>query len=112
MWLDSRKFIQEQSLKEVDEYVVINNELEKKYDEFKLEFSDAFYFPENDLLHFWYHKLMKRETHNCIEKFGNVYFKMSQRTVDDFYIWIKDTKTLLDKGESIVVKLVFLACYE
>ena len=57
MWLDSRKFTKKDQLREVDVYVVIDDELEKEYDEFNRDYTDSIYIPENDLLHYYYKKV-------------------------------------------------------
>ena len=41
MWLDSRKFTKKDQLREVDVYVVIDDELEKEYDEFNRDYTDS-----------------------------------------------------------------------
>ena len=44
------RFEGKENLKEIGKFIVMNDELEKDYDEFMLSFKDAIYIPERALL--------------------------------------------------------------
>ncbi len=61
MWLDQRKYKSLDPLREVDEYIIMDDCLEMEYDlfvELELERQEI-YVTENALVHFWYEKLLK-----------------------------------------------------
>ena len=97
MWLDSRKFTKKDQLREVDVYVVIDDELEKEYDEFNRDYTDSIYIPENDLLHYYYKKVKNDSVSpHLVFLFGRTYFKIAPSQIDDLYIWMQDERAQVD----------------
>ena len=88
MWLDNRRFEGKENLKEISKFIVMNDELEKDYDEFMLSFKDAIYIPERDIVHYFFKVASEKPV--IMHKFGKVYFKIAPETLGKLYSWMKD----------------------
>ena len=95
LWLDNRLYICKKPLKEEDDFVIMDVELEKEFDAFKTEIikEDALFIPENDLLYHWY--ATENDRFDAVTKFGRRYFKLTQEEVDAFFVWMKAKKEFM-----------------
>ena len=109
IWLESRKFENKDALREVQSFVIIDNLLEEEYDAFRSNISDGFYIPENDLLHHWYYNIEQEDPHD-VHKYGKIYFKMTQKKLDKFYTWLKNTKALASGVHTSTEWVLVYAC--
>ena len=54
LWFDSRDFLQKEKLRQKDDFVIVNDELEKEFEIFRQSIDSNFYYiPANDLLYYW-----------------------------------------------------------
>ncbi len=91
LWLECRKFDNQEPLREEHGFVIINNELEKELDDFKSEFiKGSIWIPEHDLLWHWYN--VNNDCPDVVKKFGGTYFRLTQQTLDTLFTWMMDTK--------------------
>ena len=101
MWIDSRRCDQKEDLKEVDyDFVLMSLELEKDYEAFKMLYlKNDIYLPESEVLHCFYDQYKAENMPDIIHKFGKSYFRMIQKDVDEFFLWMKQIQECdLDTG--------------
>ncbi len=91
LWLDSRDFFKKEKLRQKEDFVVVNDELEKEFNIFRQSIDSNFYYiPENDLLYYWYE--IEKKSPIMVNQFGKKYFKMTAENLDGFFDWIKETR--------------------
>lgn len=91
-WLDSRDFLKKEKLQRKDDFVIVNNELEKEFDIFRQSIDRNFYYiPANDLLYYWY-DIEQKKSPVTVNQFGKEYFKLTSANLDDFFAWLELTR--------------------
>ena len=91
LWLDSRDFLQKEKLRQKDDFVIVNDELEKEFEIFRQSIDSNFYYiPANDLLYYWYE--IEKKSPIMVNRFGKKYLKVTTENLDDFFAWIKETR--------------------
>ena len=95
-------------MKEIGDFVVMNDELERDHDAFKLDLKNSIYIPETDIVHSFFE--VEGGKSDVIQKFGKVYFKLSQERVDALYSWMKEINdsdySECDVSEAIVAPTI------
>ena len=92
LWLNSRDFLRKEKLRRKDDFVIVNNELEKEYDIFRQSIDIKFYcIPANDLLYYWY-EIEKKSPVMMVNQFGKKYLKLTTEDLGDFFSWIEETR--------------------
>ncbi len=91
LWLDSREFQRKSKLQERHDFIIMNDELEIEYDRFKENMDiDMHFVPANDFLHYW--QDFQANPSTLVAEFGKDYFKMTQEDLDEFYLWMEQSR--------------------
>ena len=71
----------------------MSDELEIEYDQFKENVDiDMHFIPANDLLSIHYWQDFQANPSTLVAEFGKDYFKMTQEDLDEFYLWMEQSR--------------------
>ena len=104
LWQDWRKYAGKPELRDLGNFVVVNDNLMKEFDEFKASTVEPgeIMLPSCDLLQYWITKEKKRSL-NTVMRFGSPYVPMSADQVDELCDWALQAQKRLKQGELVFV---------
>lgn len=116
LWLDYRDFHSKEKIQENGDFLAMNSDLEREYDEFKKELEEHsllyMYIPANELLYYWHEIAMV--TPLTESQYGKEYFKMTQDALDTFHHWMKEIRDrgyVKEQSElHVIIKVLHYLC--
>ena len=90
LWQDHRLFNSEKPLIDALDFVIVNNELHKQFDDFKkIEVpSNTNFIETNPLLQVY----CEEKDVFTVEKYGKTYLKLSSSSIDDLCQWVRNLR--------------------
>ena len=104
LWQDWKKYSGKSKLRDLGNFVVVDNRLMEEFDEFKPNMIEpgVILLPSCDLLQYWITKEKKRPF-NTVMRFGSPYVPMSIDQIDDLLDWVTQAKERLKQGEHVFI---------